>query len=74
MDNTLYESKIGTTCLVKAVPDSKLLSSIGVFAGVELRVDHQYQFGGPVAVSLATKKIAIGKDVATKILVEEVAF
>lgn len=71
MAKSLYEMSEGANCIVQSVPNSTLLASIGVFEGVLLKVGHRYAFGGPVAVSIATRSIAIGKDIAEKILVQE---
>ncbi|HHT64991.1 MAG: FeoA family protein [Caldicoprobacterales bacterium] len=71
MSDNLYHVEKGKEYIVVDTPDLKLLSSMGVFEGVKIRKENIYKFGGPVSVSLATRKIAIGKEVAEKILVKE---
>lgn len=71
MYKNLYQIDSCVSCIVQEVPDSTLLEGIGVFDGAVLKVGHRYSLGGPVAVSIATRNIAIGKDLATKILVQE---
>ncbi len=67
----LYGAKKGKTYTVTSTPDYMLLSSIGILEGVKIRIESKYKLGGPVSVSLSTRKIAIGKDIASKILVKE---
>ncbi|MGI5899155.1 MAG: FeoA family protein [Christensenellales bacterium] len=71
MGYSLYEAKTGQSYIITSVPDYDLLSSIGIIEGVKVKVESKYALGGPVSVALSTRKIAIGKDVATKVLVKE---
>ncbi|HHU77737.1 MAG: FeoA family protein [Caldicoprobacterales bacterium] len=70
MKYNLYEAERGKEYIVTDTPDIKLLSSIGIFKGARIKKEHTYRFGGPVSVSLSTRKIAIGKDIAEKIRVK----
>lgn len=72
MNYNLYQAKRGKEYTIADVPDNKLLSSIGLLKGVRIKLESRYGFGGPVSISLSTRKIAVGKDIATKIYVEEV--
>ena len=69
MKYNLYEAERGKEYIVTDTPDIKLLSSIGIFKGARIKKEQTYRFGGPVSVSLSTRKIAIGKDIAEKIRV-----
>lgn len=71
MGYSLYEAEQGRSYVITSVPDYKLLSSIGIIEGVRVKIESKYKLGGPVSVALSTRKIAIGKDVATKVLVRE---
>lgn len=71
MENSLYNSENGKIYTIMSVPDIQLLSSIGIFQGAKIKKENNYKFGGPVSISLSTRKIAIGKDIAEKILVGE---
>lgn len=71
MGKNLYRTEEGKTYVVTSIPDCMLLSSIGVLKGAEIKVESKYKLGGPVTVSCSTRKIAIGKDIARKVLVEE---
>lgn len=72
MRQNLYNAQPGKEYTILATPDYRLLSSIGLFSGARVRVESKYAFGGPVSISLSTKKIAVGKDLATRIDVREV--
>lgn len=72
MEKTLYSAENGKIYKVLRVPKIELLSSIGIFKNVTIKKENSYRLGGPVSISLNTRKIAIGKEIARKILVEEV--
>lgn len=72
MEKNLYNVKNGKHYIILRVPDINLLSSIGLFRGAEILKEHTYGLGGPVSLSLSTRKIAIGKDIAKEIIVKEV--
>lgn len=71
MKKTLYNAQNGKTYIVSRIPDIELLSSIGIFKNATIKKENSYRMGGPVSISLSTRKIALGKDIARKILVEE---
>lgn len=72
MKSNLYQAEVGKKYTISAIPDHQVLSSIGIFEGAEVKTENRYGIGGPVSLSLSTRKIAIGKDIALKIFVEEV--
>lgn len=69
---TLYDVKKSKKCRVKSIPDIPLLESLGISNDTIITVNNKYAFGGPVLLKVDTATIAVGKDVAEKILVEEV--
>lgn len=71
MEKSLYKAKKGKAYLVTFVPNHTLLSGMGLLAGSRIRVEHKYRWGGPVTVSCSTRKIAIGKEIASKVLIWE---
>lgn len=71
MKTNLYNAEKGKTYTVVSMPNIRLLSSIGIIKGAKLKKENAYRLGGPVSVSLSTRKIAIGKDIAMKIFVTE---
>ena len=69
--NNLYTVPDNRDYTVSSVPDVKILNSLGIFPGAVVRKKKRYGLGGPVLINLATRELALGKDVATAILVEE---
>ncbi|NLW09042.1 MAG: ferrous iron transport protein A [Firmicutes bacterium] len=53
------------------MPDVKILNSLGFYPGTVVFKKKRYRWGGPVLVNLATREIALGKDLASQILVKE---
>lgn len=71
--NSLYTVPDDCCYKVSEVPDVSLLDSLGIFPGTVVCKKKRFRFGGPVLVKLATREIALGKDVADAILVEKEA-
>ncbi|NLB89488.1 MAG: ferrous iron transport protein A [Syntrophomonadaceae bacterium] len=69
---SLYDAKKSHKCRVKSIPDIPLLESLGISTDTIVTVNNKYAFGGPVLLKVDTAMIAVGKDVAEQILVEEV--
>jgi len=69
--NSLYTVPDNRSYTVADVPDVKVLNSLGFYPGTVVHKKKRYGWGGPVLVSLATREIALGKDLASAILVKE---
>jgi Fe2+ transport system protein FeoA len=69
--NSLYTVPDNRCYTVADVPDVKVLNSLGFYPGTVVHKKKRYGWGGPVLVSLATREIALGKDLASAILVKE---
>lgn len=69
----LYEAKENITYLVKSTPSVGVLNSLGVFEGSKLTKKSTYKLSGPVLVLVDSREVAIGKDFAILIEVEEVS-
>jgi Fe2+ transport system protein FeoA len=69
--NSLYAVPDNCNYTISNVPDVRILNSLGVFPGSVIRKKKRYGLGGPVLINLATRELALGKDVAEAILVEE---
>lgn len=54
------------------IPDSDMLESIGIIPGSIIWKEYTYGFGGPAYIKFGTRNIAIGKDIAKFVRVEEV--
>ncbi len=70
METSLYDAQNGCTYSIVKMPEDNALESIGVFPGARVKIQSRYHFGGPIAISLGSRSIAIGKALATKIFVE----
>lgn len=69
--NSIYEVKNNKVYVIQDVPDIKLLNSLGIRKNVRVLKKHSYRLGGPVVIKVDTSEIALGKDIAEKILVRE---
>src|SRR5690554_6441630 len=69
--HSLYTVPDNSCYTVSDVPDVKILNSLGVYPGTVVFKKKRYRRGGPVLVNLATREIALGKDLASQILVKE---
>ena len=69
----LYETKKRAKFQVLSVPAISLLESIGLRVGTQVTIQNRYALGGPVLLSVeGAHAIALGKDIAKQINVEEV--
>jgi len=70
----LYQAKGNKTFHVTSVPNIGLLKNIGFRKGTKVSVEKRYAFGGPVLLKVEDAfAVAIGKDIATQVAVEEAA-
>lgn len=71
---TLYEVNEGKQCKVIAINGGNglitKLDNLGIRLGKEIVKINNSFFGGPIAVKVDNIKIAIGKNMANKIIVE----
>lgn len=68
--NPLTELGAGATCLVVSVPHGRLLD-LGLVSGTKLIVVRSAPFGGPVEILVRGSTLAIGREMARKILVKK---
>ena len=69
----LYEAQQNSHFQVASMPNIGLLQNLGLRVGSKIMVQNRYGLGGPVLLRVEdTFAIAIGKDIATQIAVEEV--
>lgn len=69
--HSLYTAPENCRYTVADVPDVKILNSLGFYPGTVIHKKKRYRLGGPVLIRRATREIALGKDIASAILVEE---
>jgi len=71
----LYEAKKNQVFQVVSTPDIGLLENLGLRNGTRVVVESRYALGGPVLLRVENAfAIAIGKDIAIQISVEEVGY
>jgi len=71
---SLYKANKGHAFAVVYVPPVGLLESLGIRAGARVEVEERYALGGPVLLRVeGACSVAIGKDVATQIVVRDAA-
>ncbi len=69
----VYTAPKGARYRIKAIPDSPLLPSLGIFEGAIVTKKTTYRLGGPVLLDIQSREVAIGKDLATQIKVEGIS-
>jgi len=69
----LYEAKKMGTFQVVSVPGIGLLENLGLRNGTQVTLQNRYGFGGPVLLRVeGAYSVALGKDIAKQITVQEV--
>ena len=73
---TLYRNKqndrVRIVNITGSIAVKRLLSDLGIRAGDTVRVCRNAPFGGPVLIERESMEVALGKEIAECILVEEV--
>lgn len=67
----VYQAENGRHYIVKSTPELGILKSLGIMKDVRILKKLTHHLGGPVLLMVETSEIAIGKDIAEKIMVEE---
>ncbi|WP_338140909.1 FeoA family protein [Methanimicrococcus hongohii] len=67
----IYVAPNDTDYVVESVPDAALLACLGIYPQSVVRKSHCYKLGGPVILHISSRKVAVGKDLASQILVRE---
>ena len=70
---TLCKSNIKKKYRVVELPDLYLLKMLGIREGITFEVQSRQPLGGPIVVKIAKRSIAIAKDLASEIVIREVA-
>ena len=72
---TLYKNPQNNRVRILSITGSKsvkrLLSDLGIRAGDIVRITRNAPFGGPVLIERESMEVALGKEIAECILVEE---
>ncbi|NLI62762.1 MAG: ferrous iron transport protein A [Methanosarcinaceae archaeon] len=67
----IYNAENETAFVVEEVPDLAMLPGLGIYPGSIVYKEYCCRLGGPVVLKLQNRRVAIGKDVASSIMVEE---
>ncbi|MBU9713469.1 FeoA family protein [Evansella tamaricis] len=68
----LSKCKKNCSCVIKAIPNDCPLSYLGICEGLHTKVVSRMPLGGPVLIHVGKRKVALGKEIADQILIEEV--
>lgn len=69
---TIYTADPNKEYVVKEVPHADLLPCLGIYPQSRLRKNYRYRMGGPTLITVGNRQVAVGKDIASKIVVSEV--
>lgn len=58
---------------ISSLPSNHLLKVLGIRKGTDFTFHSKQPFGGPVVIKVGCRDIAIAKDIAEDIMVEEVS-
>jgi len=70
--SNLYTVCEGKCYEVEQVPPAPLLSCLGICPKSVVQKKYRYSLGGPVLLQVGSREVAVGKDIASRILVREV--
>lgn len=66
---SIYNAKDNLQYIITNAPDLGILKSLGIVKDACVRKIMTHKLGGPVLIKVESSEIAIGKDVAEKIMV-----
>lgn len=68
-NQSIYYAKDNSQYVIKKTPDFGILKSLGIVKNASVQKVFTHRLGGPVLVKVGSSEIAIGKDIAEKIMV-----
>lgn len=66
---SIYNAKDNLQYIITNAPDLGILKSLGIVKDACVRKIMTHKLGGPVLIKVESSEIAIGKDIAEKIMV-----
>jgi ferrous iron transport protein A len=66
---SIYYAEDGLSYTITQAPELGILKSLGIVKNACIRKKMTHRLGGPVLIKVESSEIAIGKDIAEKILV-----
>lgn len=70
--NSIYNADNNKCYIIINAPELGILKSLGIIKDALVRKKFTYSLGGPVLIMVESSEIALGKDIAEKIIVQEV--
>lgn len=68
---SLYQLMPNQVCTIQSIPHLALLESLGIRKGKQVTLKYKHPLGGPVILRVDTRDVAIGRNVAKMIEVQE---
>ncbi len=69
---TLYNMGKNKKGIFLSIPESTLLNALGVRCGKKFQCMVRQPFGGPMVIQIDDRKVAIDRQIAENILIEEI--
>lgn len=66
---SVYYAKDNSQYVITNAPDYGILKSLGITKNTTIQKVFTHKLGGPVLIKVGSSEIAIGKDIAEKIMV-----
>lgn len=67
--NSIYYARDNSQYVITSTPDLGILKSLGIIKNASVQKVFTHKLGGPVLLRVGSREIAIGKDIAEKIMV-----
>jgi len=69
INQSIYYAEDNSQYVIENAPELGILKSLGIIKNARVQKVFTHRFGGPVLVRVGSSEIAIGKDIAEKIMV-----
>jgi len=67
--NSIYYARDNAQYVIESTPELGILKSLGIVKDAKVQKVFTHKLGGPVLLRVGAREIAIGKDIAEKIMV-----
>jgi len=68
-ENSIYYARDNSQYVITSAPDMGVLKGLGIIKDARVHKVFTFKMGGPVLLRVGSREIAIGKDIAKKIMV-----
>lgn len=69
--DSVYLAESHKEYIVEKLPTVGLLPCLGIYPKSRVKKSYRYRFGGPVVLTVGNREVAVGKDIASHIIVKE---